>query len=162
MDKYIVLRSTDCKSLYPNNESYDFKLELGETLHLDQRWSMALCDMSIVDEEHYVEEEEGKCSVEEDKCPSVAEDNQSLYVCSSLCDTSFVGEGRECFLRHLLLKNIKKDEHFTFAHPYYIPIKVHDLQTIDLYIKDREGNSASFIKGTVTATLHLKSLPFWF
>lgn len=144
MDKYIVIRSTDNKDTYPHNEHYNFRVNLGEELHVDHKWMIGLCDITVSDWD--VENKE----------------DRDIYVCSSVCNTSYVGGGYETFLRYVFLNNEKKQRQFMFPSLYYVPVKVHDLRTIDLYIKDSQGALASFVTGTVTATLHLKPLPFWF
>lgn len=47
-----------------------------------------------------------------------------------------------------------------YIQPYYVPVKLSDVQQIHIYIKDENGNDASFFKTKVTVTLHFKKFPF--
>ncbi len=145
MDRYLTLRSTDSLELYPGNTPYNFRVNLNEPLYFEKQWMVALCDITI---QNWAVNKRGDC--------------KDIYVCSSMCVPSFVGESQEPLLRRICLRGIKRERHFAFPHLYYIPLKVQHLQSLDLYIKEANGESASFLTGPVSVTLHLKPLPFWF
>ena len=147
MDKYLILRSTDCeKTYFPENKPYDFKVNLNNPLHLKgEQWLVGLSEITLLNWST------GKKS----NCVDV-------YICSSLCDTSYVGDSELPVLRQICLHGNKRERKFVFPQCHYVPVKVKDIQNIDIYIKDRNSELASFITGPVIVTLHLKPLPFWF
>ena len=144
MDKYITVQSTDSINLYPHNRPWSFRVQLNEPLYFEKRWMMALTDITI---QNWDVNKRSDC--------------RDVYVYSSICYPSHVGEIKEPLLRRICLMGTKKERHFNFPQNYYIPLKVQTLQTLDLYIKESNGDPASFISEPVTATLHLKPVPFW-
>jgi hypothetical protein len=144
MDKYITIQSTNSIDLYPDNKPWSFRVQLNEHLYFERQYTMALSDITI-------------SNWDADK----RSDCRDVYIYSSICHPSHVGESKEPLLRRICLRGTKKERHFTFPQNYYIPIKVQDFQTLDVYIKESNGQTASFISGPVTVTLHLKPLPFW-
>ena len=146
MDKYILLRSTDSKEkYYPENQPFDFFVNLNKPLHLDEgHWLVGLTEITVLN------------------WTSKRTDCIDVYICSSVCDASYVGDSELPVLRQISLQGDKKIRTFVFPQCHYIPVKGKDIQTIRMYIKDRNNESASFITGPVIVTLHLKPLPFWF
>ena len=145
MDKYLTLRSTDCTQLYPDNQPWRFRVLLNEPIHSDQRWVIALVDISILNWDI------GRKS----EC-------RDIYVYSSVCSASYVGDKKEPLLRRLCLMGNKRERTFEFVRGQYVPIRLSTIDSIDIDIKTESGDPASFIKGPVTLTLHLKPVPFWF
>ena len=146
MDKYLTLRSTDCKTYFPENKSNDFKVHLNNPLHLKEgQWLVGLSEITILN-----------------WSSKKTADIFDVYIYSSLCENSPVSDSELPLLRHIVLQGNKKERRFVFPTCHYIPVKVRDIQDIHLYIKDRKGEPASFITGPVIVTLHLKPLPFWF
>ena len=145
MDKYITLRSTDCTQLYPNNQPWQFRVLLNEPIHLDRRWIMALVDISVL---NWDTSRKSEC--------------RDIYVYSYVCNTSHVGDKREPLLRRLCLMGNKRERTFEFMRGQYVSVRLGTLDTIDISIKTESGDPASFIRGPVTLTLHVKPVPFWF
>lgn len=131
MDFYITLRSNDSLDFYPENNSFYFRVELNAPIQFDHRWKVGLCDVRV---------------------DSAKEGD--LYICSSVCEESQVGSGMLPLLRRMYCTNddIEKD----FLKVHYIPLRVKELKTLDIYIKDSQGHLASFISETSVLTLHFK------
>lgn len=47
-----------------------------------------------------------------------------------------------------------------FSLPYYIPVKIAQIQQISLYITDKDGTLISFLNGAVNVSLHFKKFPY--
>jgi len=144
MDKYITIQSTDSIDLYPDNKPWSFRVQLNEHLYFEKQCTIALTDITI---QNWNVNKRTDC--------------HDIYIYTSICYPSHVGESKEPLLRRICLRGSKKQRHFNFPQNYYIPLKVQNFQTLDLYIKTSNGDSASFISEPVTVTLHLKLLPFW-
>lgn len=138
MSLRMVLSSDDGKSFYPNNTSYDFRIKLNRTLQFDGYWVVALTEIRISEK---------------------AQKDVELFVCSDLCQDSFVGSSEQPLLRRVFYEDVK-NSNIIYTQPYYVPVKLTDVQQIRIYIKDENGNDASFLKKKVTVTLHFKKFPF--
>ena len=82
-----------------------------------------------------------------------------LFVYSDVCRDSFIGTSEQPLLRRIVYDN-KDQNNIIYDNPYYVPIKLKEIQQIHIYIKDDKGQDASFRKGIVTVTLHFKKFPF--
>lgn len=133
MEFYITLRSDDSLLLYPTNSTTHFRVELDGMIHMDDRWMLGLSDITI------------NSTKQED-----------LYICSTVCQDSHVGSGKMPLLRRICAKF----KQFSFQNIHYIPVRMCELKTVDIYIKDRSGEFPSFVEGTVVITLHFKRLPY--
>ena len=145
MDKYITIRSTDSTSYFPDNKPWSFRVNLYDRLYFGKKWAIAVTEIIVQNWE-----------------VSKKSDCHDIYVYSNICHSSHVGERKEPLLRCICLRGNKRDRLFVFPQCRYIPLKLEDLQIVDIYIQDADGNPASFITGPVTVTLHLKPQPFWF
>lgn len=52
------------------------------------------------------------------------------------------------------------DPNQVYQSPYAVPLRIGQFGDVHIYIKDKHGSPATFIKGTVTVTLIFKKLPF--
>lgn len=133
----LVLSSKDIAKLHSNNTAYDFRVTLPRPLCLLGYWVVALTEFTVHDGE-------------------IAKPTE-LYVCSDLCDDSVVGGNEVPLLRRVYHE---KDGNTIFSTPYDVPLRIGQLHDIHVYIRDAENKPASFLKGQVTVTLHLKRQPF--
>lgn len=81
----------------------------------------------------------------------------SLYVYSDIADFSFVGDSRSQLLRVVEIPNNSKfgdHVHISFQKPYYMPVAKTDVASIEIDIKDDQGNSIDFKFGRVEVVLH--------
>lgn len=138
MSVRMVLSSDDGKSFFPNNTSYNFRIKLNRTLQFDGYWVVALTEIKISE---------------------VDQKDEELFVCSDICQDSFVGTSEQSLLRKIFFEEVN-GKNVIYDNPYYVPVKLGDVQQIHIYIKDKNGDDASFLKRKVSATLHFKKFPF--
>lgn len=126
---------------FPDNTSMKFKIHLEEPLYLSGMWKIALVDICIKDSM--------KISYMD-----------HLYVFCNIAGESIVnGEKRQSFLRKVLL--VKKGNWTqTFELPYYVNVNKTQVFDIEFYITDKNFELATFLKKTVSLTVHLRQYPF--
>ena len=152
MSVRMVLRSTDCISMFENNVPNNFTVQLNKEVDLEGYWVVALTEISIVYQ-------------------TSSRMSGDIYIFSNICVDSFVGASEKPLLRKVHIgkdgtegfaKNKKK--YFTstliFDTPYYIPVRSGLLNQINIYINDAIGNASSFTNEETCVTLHLKKYPF--
>ena len=61
-------------------------------------------------------------------------------------------------LRRVWLKDNKQN--IIYHMPYDVPLRMGQFQDVHIYINDSQGKQASFIRDTVSVTLHLKKHHF--
>ena len=139
MSLRMVLSSDDGKEFFPNNSSYNFFVKLNRTLQFDGYWVVGLTEISISEQ---------------------SKKDEIIYVYSDICQNSFVGSSEQPLLRRVFYEDINDNRNIIYTNPYYIPVQLKDVQQIHIYIKDENGNDASFLKKKVTVSLHFKKFPF--
>lgn len=148
----MVLESSDGSSLFEKNTPHDFTVQMDRMVHLEGYWVVALMEMNITykDTSKHIED---------------------VYVYSNICEESFVGPSEHPLLRKI---HISKDEteqytknrqkhmttHLIFSTPYYVPVRLGQLNQIRIYITDSNGQPSSFINEEASVTLHFKKYPF--
>ena len=137
MSLRMVLSSDDGLNFFPNNTSHDFRIKLNRSLQFDGYWVVALTEINTVNRTQ----------------------KQELFVYSDLCQDSFIGTSEQPLLRRIVYDKINQ-KNIIYDNPYYVPIKLREIQQIHIYIRDDKGQDASFLKGKVTITLHFKKFPF--
>lgn len=133
----LIVRSNDNIGLFPSNVPHDFKIQLLHTLYLKGTWSIALREFTTT-------------SWSGENLPD------DVYIYSNLCDDTIVGNVEEPLLKRVYLGEHAKTNHI-FWDPVYVPVRLGQVEQVRMYIKDKSGNPASFLDGTVTCELHLKS-----
>ena len=136
----MVLSSDDVNTLYPNNTSYDFRIQFNRQIQLDGYWVVALTEFTTTDWDDKTKQNE-------------------LLVCSDICQDTFVRFTEVPLIRRVYTSG-NKQENIVYNYPYYISVKIGNVQQMHIYIKDRRGLPATFLKGRVTVTLHFKKFPF--
>lgn len=137
MSLRMVLSSSDGGDFFPNNKPHDFRVKLGRSLQFEGYWVVALTEINTSDRGQ----------------------TKELFVYSDICKDSFIGSSERPLLRRIFYEG-KDQNNIVYDNPYYIPIKLTDIQQIHVYINDSNGQNASFLKGKVTITLHFKKFPF--
>ena len=148
----MVLKSSDGARLFENNTAHDFTVQLDRMIQLEGYWVVALTEIGITyrDTSKHIE---------------------NVYVYSNICEESFVGSSEHPLLRKI---HISKDEteqytknrqkhmttHLILNTPYYIPVRLGQLNQIRIYITDEDGQPSSFINEEACVTLHFKKYPF--
>lgn len=138
MSVRMVLTSTDCSDYFDNKPNC-FRVQLNNQIPFEGYWSVALTEFST---ESWISSKK----------------KSELFVCCDICEETIVGGKDAPLLRRVCLG--QNPENIAFTVPYYIPVKICELQQICIYITDREGNLVSFLDGPVTVTLHFKKFPY--
>lgn len=135
----MVLKSTD-SSEYFDNQPNCFRVHLNKQIQLDGYWSVALTEFAT-------------------ESWDLVKKTPEVYICCDICEETIVG-GKDLPLLRRVFLGEKQENNITYTLPYYIPVKIGQLQQICIYIIDRAGNPVSFLDGPVSATLHFKKFPF--
>lgn len=130
MSLRMVLKSTDSASVHPHNQPWDFRVRLPRTLNLLGEWSVELTEF---------------CTT-----PLKKSGDKEIFIYCSICDDTIVGERQLPLLRRIYLDN---NANIIFTRPYQIPLRNNDLGDIHIYIKDKTGTDASFLKGESTVSV---------
>lgn len=138
MSKRMVLRSGDCKQVYPDNKTCDFRVLIPKPLQLTGNWTVSLLELAY---------QGSKIPTEKD-----------LYICCNLCRDTIVGDSEIPLLRRLFIS--KRAENLILSVPYGIPLKINTFQEIHVYIMTSKNELASFLAGQLTVTLQLQKKPF--
>lgn len=139
MSLRMVLRSTD-SSEYFENKPNCFRIQLNKQVQLDGYWTIGLTEFTT---------ERWKSNKK----------SQEVFICCDMCEETFVGGKDMPLLRRVYLGE-KQETNIIYELPYYVPVKIGQLQQICIYITDREGNLVSFLDGPVSVTLHFKKFPY--
>ena len=137
----IVHVSSDASlSYFPQNKAYHFKCRLNTPLNLEGIWRVALLEANI-------------------STTKSVKTFKPLYVYSNICGESIVDGDKQPILRKLTC-NSPGNWDTVFEMGHYTPVKVNNIDDIDIYITTREGILASFIDQPSSITLHFKAFPF--
>jgi hypothetical protein len=124
----VVLKSSDSTNIHKNNSSHDFRVHLPRPLDLDGTWNVSLLEFTALPSNGQIE----------------------VFVCSDLCDDTFVGDKELPLLRRVWLK---KSGNIIYQVPFKVPLRICRVQDVHIYIRDRHNRPASFLQGDVTVTL---------
>jgi hypothetical protein len=131
MNFRLVLRSTDSVELYPDNTPWDFWVQLPKPLVCNGSWTIALLEITS-------------------RSTKV---NRDLYVYCNVCENTIVGDREQPLLRRVFQT---RNWNNIYEVPYEVSVRLGEIQSIHVYIRDVQGNPASFLKDGVTVTLRLK------
>lgn len=148
----MVLKSTDGTHLFEKNTAHDFTVQLDRQINLEAYWVVALTEIDIT-------------------YKSSSKFIDDVYVYSNICEESFVGSTEKPLLRKVHISKdatemyvTKKTKHFRtnfiFNTPYYVPVRLGQVNQIHIYINDGKGRPCSFINLEACVTLHFKKYPF--
>lgn len=139
MSIYVTMSSDKALEYFPNNKAYKFTSHLNSPLFLDGLWKVALVEADI------------SCSLSKE---------ESIYLYSNLCGESIIDGEQKPLLRRLTAIN-HGNWSSIFEAPYYVPVRIHEIYDMDVYITTSQDELASFLNNTSTVTLHFKSFPFF-
>lgn len=139
MSIYVVLSSDRSTKYFPDNKPYRFKSHLNTPLYLEGSWKVALVEADVI---------------------SKLSKAEAVYLYSSICRDSIVEGDKKPLLRKLI-SNRPGDWTTIVDLPYYIPLSTSEIYDIDIYLTNKEDESASFLDQPSTLTLHFKSFPFF-
>ena len=97
MSLRMVLSSQDGKNFYPDDTPHNFRIKLKRTLQFDGYWEVALTEIEISQED--------------------SKDDTSLFVCSDICQDSFVGSTELSLLRRVFYEDVN-GKNLIYVHPY--------------------------------------------
>jgi hypothetical protein len=135
----MVLRSTDSVEYFDNKPNC-FRVQLNKQIQLDGYWTVALTEFTT-------------------ESWNSSKKSADVFVCCDICEETIVGGKDVPLLRRVFLGE-KKESNIIYTLPYYVPVKIGELQQICIYITDRAGNLVSFFDGPVSVTLHFKKFPY--
>ena len=143
---YCVIRNTDSKDRFPDNTQTSFRVKLDPPVTLLGKWGCGLTEITYNKQTF-----------------SSANGVASLYICSSMCDASHVGDKRLPLLRQVpIVRDGESDWVTERFHPVYtVPVKQGILDNIDVTILDECGKPivAEHDQSTITLTIEFLPLP---
>ena len=142
--KTIYLSSAESEKNSSSNTTCDYKIQLSETLYLPgEKWFCALSEIWI---------------------PSELNRYSPLYVCSDICEASYVSHTRLPVLRQLTNATVErkhassKQALHLFPHLYYVPMRQRAVNSIHIYITDSNGHTLSVKSGMCVCALQIKQI----
>lgn len=135
----MVLRSTDSLEYFDNKPNC-FRIQLSKQVQFDGYWTVAVTEFTTASWD-------------------VSKKSPEVFICCDICEETFVG-GKDLPLLRRVFLGKEKENNIIYKLPYYIPMKIGQLQQICIYITDRAGNLVSFLDGPVSVTLHFKKFPY--
>ena len=135
-----MLLSSEDSSDYFQNKPNNFTIQLNKQIQFDGYWTVALTEFKV---ESWL----------------TTSKIQEIFVCCNVCEETIVGSKEMPLLRRIYLEP-KTTGHAIFTLPYYVPVKIAQIQQISLYITDRDGKLVSFLNGAVNISLHFKKFPY--
>lgn len=153
MEKFIFAKSTDSLIYFPNNRHYDFKIHLDKTLNLTGYWKVGITEFftTSTPKSTVIDKSTSK--------PIVTFNRKPVYVYTDICSFSSV-HGQEQPLLRIIQSDVSYGWNDKFDSVYYLPVRVHELSDVHIYLRDDSGLPASFINSDVWVTLHLHRYPF--
>ena len=125
MSMRMFLRSSDDATLF-DNKPYDFNVQLDKQTPIEGNWVVALTEIKV----NYT---------------GTTKQVKDLYVYTNVCTGSIVGKSEKPLIRrvHIDTNNTSKtsntlSSNVVFDTPYYVPVRVKDLDQIRIYIKDEK------------------------
>ena len=143
MDKYLYVRSDDSKTVFDDNTTTRFRVQLDIPLYLPGQWQVALVEFHATD-----------------KSNSTKKADDGLYIYADLCKESIVfGESRPLLRR--VEKSSKGKWDYVFDPPFYLPVSQNELRDFEVYLKGERDENATHLVKPVHLTFHFKPYPFW-
>ena len=127
----MVLRSSESQGVFPQNQPWNFKLELPKWLHVTRDWTIELTEFYA------------------SNVPKSAK--KELHVYCNVCETSLVKEAERSLLRRVFLENNKNQ---IFIRPYKVPLLFWDIRTLHFEITDYDNKPATFLTNEVCLSVH--------
>jgi len=125
---YLFLSSSDSLDSHPDNNAWNFTVDLNECIQLKGDWECALMDIQYG----------GDCG--------------ELYI---YCDLSMPSYALGKFLP--LLRIVKKPLSYV-VNPYFMPVSHNYISHIRVYITNKQGTKPSFTPKKLRCTLQLRQV----
>ena len=136
---FFHLSSNDCKNIYPTNIPSSFTIDLPIPLSLKGNWKIGLCDISFDNDFLQVPEE--------------------VYFCLNIVDATYVQGLLMKVLQRISMPHEvsnKLIQYFPFVN--YMPVTTNYLNSFQVKILSEKLTEATFKKGNLYCTLHLKNV----
>lgn len=137
MSIYVVLNSDRNLKLHETNKPYCFQTYFHTPLYLKGLWKVALVDFAFANDE-----------------PTTVD---HLYVHCNECTGMVVDGEVQSVLRRIVFNGQTPQ---IFNSPLYVDVINNEITNLEIVIRNREGNLASFLTNPLSLTLHFKAYPF--
>lgn len=141
MSIYAIVSIDSSLQYFPQNKAYHFKCHLNTSLNLEGLWKGALLETNI-------------------STSKSLKIFKPLYVYFNICGESMVDGDKRPILRKLPGDSHGTWDDTVFEMGHYMPVKINNIDNIDIYIMTTEGVLASFLDQPTIMTLHYKAFPF--
>ena len=135
-DLFITINNANSEKYFTNNTPYNFQVCLDNQLDLDDNYECALVDFTC-------------------KTGKIDSRFQHIFIYFNMVEEQPVGSGRDSLIRHTIVQGSKLQME-KFKLPYYMSVKQLKTNILEVYIKDEDGEEASFLKQTTTCTFHFR------
>ena len=135
----VYIRSDESNAYFPENKPWHFKVHLKSPLVLNQKSTVALLEI------------EASAS----KPRTLYKTNTTLFVYSDICRESVLNGEKKTILRRISMSKMNKWQHI-FSLPIYLSVAEHEIYEFEMYIRDLNGNYATFLQDPVLITLHFQ------
>ena len=139
----LYLKSDDSLGLYPSNSPGHFYCKLPQSLNLKGFWECGILQLQFVNSYF-----------------TGTEPPKSFYVCSTICNESFLLERKIPVIRRISNVNggLNQTIEIDIKNLIYIPIISENVDVICIYIIDDSGNPVIFSEGPLHVTLHIRQV----
>ena len=118
-----VVRSTECKDIFPHNNPYDFRIQVNKGLKFNGNWTIDLIEFGI------------------DRVEKNGFKNE-IFVYADICDMSYINQNQTPLLRRVY---ITKTGNLEFQNTCPVPLRCKDFECIHFWILDKDLKPASFL-----------------
>lgn len=137
---YLHIDSEQSRQYYPNNTPAHFHVILEDYINFSEYGVGALLDFT--------------CTTRQFK-GEAGGILKEVYIHTNFTEEQLVGGRRQNLLRYCTVKR-DKFQVDRFEFPYYIPFKPIRSNTLEVIIRDADGQVASFLEEVTKCTLHFK------
>jgi hypothetical protein len=123
---FLHLASNDCLHSHPENNPWDFTIDVEQYVTLSGNWEVALTEIMY----------DGARKID-------------LYVFSDICSPSYIMDN--CLP---VMRVVNKPA--SFHYPYFLPISRTTISHLRIYITSRDGKIPSFLPKFLRCTLQLR------
>lgn len=131
---YLYLTSEDSKETHPENNSFDFTVELPRSLTLEGDWECSLKELGFSNQ------------IKSD----------FLYICSDICEESLACDTVYPILRVIYNDQKRKWKALTFQDPFYIKLRRQNVSRIRIFIRGRRLEPLVTENTLLKCTVHLR------
>lgn len=144
--QFLYLSSDDSMDYFPDNSPINFRVKMPNPRLFQCMW---LC--GVISFQYY-----DLFSIDTMSSNSPL----NFYICSDLCQQSYVNDSTEPVLSRCFIKPINDGllHEVQISNPIYVPIVQYFKDYIHIYIKGDKGAHISLDKGPSKVTLHLKRI----